>query len=47
MKNAATIGDVRANLQGVSKSAFFDAKKLPMRLLANFGVSWSDFGVGK
>lgn len=47
MKNAATIGDVRANLQGVSKSTFFDAKKLPMRLLAHFGISWSDFSVGK
>lgn len=47
MKNAATIGEVRANLQGLNKSAFFDPKKLPMRLLAHFGVSWSDFGVGK
>lgn len=47
MKNAETIGDVRANLQGLSKAAFFDPKKLPMRLLAHFGISWSDFSVGK
>jgi len=48
MKNASEyIGAVRANLQGVGKASFFDPKKLPLRLMAHFGVSMDDFSVGK
>ena len=47
MKSSVAIGEVRANLQGLGKAAFFEANRLPMRLLAHFGISWSDFCVGK
>ena len=37
--------DVRANLAGISKSSFLDPKKLPLRLMAYFGIDPSDVRV--
>ena len=37
--------DIRANLQGISKASFLDPKKLPLRVMAHFGVIPSDVRV--
>ena len=37
--------DIRANLQGISKSSFLDPKKLPCRLMAHFGIDPADVRV--
>jgi len=37
--------DIRANLMGISKSSFFDPKRLPCRLMAHFGIAPADVRV--
>ena len=37
--------DVRANLAGISKASFLDPKKLPLRLMAHFGINPADVRV--
>ena len=37
--------DIRANLQGVSKAAFLDPKRLPRRIMAHFGINSADIRV--
>jgi len=39
--------DVRANITGVCKTSFTDSKKLPLRVLAHFGIPAADIRVYK